>query len=123
ARETDTAHTDIFDVDWPNSPLRVLRNQTVDSWEAAGCPAVGRRPREDEVVGHNELGEPVLRYSSSAPTAGTTGEIEAMMMYAGQSVGLVDRLLPAGEIVRQVADEAARVLERTRGLIGSDVVA
>jgi nitronate monooxygenase len=123
ARETDTAHTDIFDVDWPDSPLRVLRNQTVDSWEAVGRPAIGRRPREDEVVGHNELGEPVLRYSSSAPTAGTTGKIEEMMMYAGQSVGLVDRLLPAGEIVREVADEAARVLERARSLIRSEVMA
>ncbi|HEY7030635.1 MAG TPA: nitronate monooxygenase [Thermomicrobiales bacterium] len=123
ARETDTARVEDFDVEWPNSPLRALRNETVTAWESAGSPAIGRRPGEDEVVGHNELGEPVLRYSSSAPTAGATGEIEAMMMYAGQSVGLVDRILPAGEIVREIADEAALVLERTRGLTRAEVMA
>lgn len=123
ARETDTVHADIFSVDWPDSPLRVLRNETVTRWEAAGRPAIGQRPGEGEVLGHNELGEPIPRYSDSAPLAGTTGEIEAMMMYAGQSVGLVDRLLPAGEIVREVAGEAARVLERTRGLVRAEVTA
>jgi hypothetical protein len=31
-----------------------------------------------------------------------------------QGVGLARRIQPAGEIVREVAEEAARVLERTR---------
>ena len=32
-------------------------------------------------------------------------------MYAGQSVGLVHDVRPAGEIVRQLADEAAAALK------------
>ena len=123
AGETDTVYTGLFDEGWPDSPMRALRNRTFASWEAAGSPAFGRRPGEGEIVGHNELGEPVPRYSGSAPTEGATGDIEAMVMYAGQGVGLIDRIQPAGEIVREVADEAARVLDRTRSLIRSQVTA
>jgi nitronate monooxygenase len=123
ARESDTIHTELFDGGWPGAPLRTLRNRTVATWEAAGFPPHGARPGEGEIVGYNELGEPVPRYSSSAPTAGATGEIEAMVLYAGQGVGLVHRTQPAGEIVREIADEAARVLERTRNLVRPDVTA
>jgi nitronate monooxygenase len=121
AVETDTAYSELFDADWPNAPLRALRNATHRAWEAAGCPINGHRPGEGEIVGANELGEPVPRYSSSSPTAGATGEIEAMALYAGQGVGLVNRRQPAGEIVREVANHAARVLDRTRGRLRSDV--
>ncbi|MDB5443017.1 MAG: 2-nitropropane dioxygenase, partial [Phenylobacterium sp.] len=41
ARETETVHTTLFDVGWPDAPHRVLRNATVDAWEAAGRPATG----------------------------------------------------------------------------------
>ncbi|MEA2525677.1 MAG: nitronate monooxygenase [Thermomicrobiales bacterium] len=121
AVETDTIHTELFDGGWPNAPLRALRNRAVATWEAAGCPESGERPGEGDVVGYNELGEPVPRYSSSAPTDGATGEIEAMVMYAGQGVGLVQRLQPAGEIVREIAEEAARVLDHSQGLVRSEV--
>ncbi len=52
-----------------------------------------------------------VRYGSDAPRLGATGDIEAMSMYAGQSVGLVHDVRPAGEIVRQLADEAAAALK------------
>jgi nitronate monooxygenase len=121
AAETDAVYTSLFDGGWPNSSMRVLRNGTVTTWEAAGRPASGDRPGEGELVGHNELGEPVARYSSSSPTDGATGDVEAMALYAGQSVGLVDRLQPAGEIVREIAAEAAQILDRTRALVRSEV--
>ncbi len=38
------------------------------------------------------------------------GDLEAMANYAGQSVGLVRRVQPAVDIVREVADEARGVL-------------
>jgi nitronate monooxygenase len=121
AVETDTAYSELFDVDWPNAPLRTLRNSTHNAWEAAGCPVSGQRPGEGEIIGANELGDPVPRYSSSSPTFGATGNIEAMALYSGQGVGLVNRRQTAGEIVREVANEAARVLDRTRGRLRSDV--
>ncbi len=41
-----------------------------------------------------------------------SGDVEALALYAGQSAGLVSRLQPAGEIVQQLADEAANVLAK-----------
>ena len=40
----------------------------------------------------------------------TDAAIEALGRYAGQSVGLISRLAPAGEIVRQIAAEARDVI-------------
>jgi nitronate monooxygenase len=115
ARERDTSYSELFDGGWPKAPLRALRNSTVAKWEAAGCPPPGSRPGEGDVVAHNEYGQPLARYDSDAPIRGAEGEIEAMVLYAGQGVGILDRVLPAGEIVRQIAAEAVAALDRARG--------
>jgi NAD(P)H-dependent flavin oxidoreductase YrpB (nitropropane dioxygenase family) len=44
-----------------------------------------------------------------------TGDIEAMTLYAGQSVGLVRDVKPAGEIVREMAADASAILMRLGG--------
>ncbi len=41
---------------------------------------------------------------------GMTGELEAMALYAGQSVGLIHEIAPAARIVAAVATQAARIL-------------
>lgn len=116
AIETDTVHSTVFDVDWPDAPYRALRNSTIDRWEAAGRPSSGRRPGEGEVVGRRADGRPVLRYSSGLVT-GVTGEVEAVGAGAGQGVGLVTRVQPAAEIVRELAEETALVLKNLAGLV------
>jgi nitronate monooxygenase len=98
----DTILTTLFDGGWPDAPHRVLRNKTVARWESAGTPLAGARPGEDEVVA-NRYGQPVVRYSDAQPTRGTTGDIEAMAMYAGCSVGHVDRSEPAATIAQRLA--------------------
>jgi NAD(P)H-dependent flavin oxidoreductase YrpB (nitropropane dioxygenase family) len=37
--------------------------------------------------------------------------IDALSLWAGQSVGLVSKIQPAGDIVREIVDEARFVLE------------
>ncbi len=37
-------------------------------------------------------------------------DIEAMALWAGESAGLVDQIQPAGEIVKELAEEAVAVL-------------
>ena len=44
ARETE----ELFDIGWPNAPHRVLRNKTVEAWEAAGCLPSGKRPGREK---------------------------------------------------------------------------
>ena len=49
AAETDAQwYPDLYDVDWPDSPHRALRNSTAEMWEAAGRPPLGSRPGEGE---------------------------------------------------------------------------
>lgn len=69
-------------------------------------------PVGEVTVGGRTL--PVPRFSIVGPNRSTRGQIEAMAMYAGESVGAVPRVQPAGEIVREIAEEAERLLN-TRG--------
>lgn len=105
ACETDTVHTELFDIGWPDAPHRVLRNSTFDAWQAAGCPPPGQRPGEGDVLAHSPR-HPMLRYGASTPGPGAQGKIEALSLWAGQSAAQVDRIAPAAEVVRSIATEA-----------------
>ena len=91
-----TVLTELFDVGWPASPHRVLRNNTYQRWEAAGSPPSGERPDEGE-----ETASGIPRYAANLPLASMEGDVEAMAMYAGQSVGAIDELEPAAAIVER----------------------
>jgi nitronate monooxygenase len=71
-------------------------------WEAAGRPPLGSRPKEGEVIAHFASGDPILRYSPAPPMVGTTGEIEALSQWAGQSVALAKQPQPAAEIISEL---------------------
>lgn len=110
APETGTLHSSLFDIGWPNAPHRTLRTATTDAWEAAGRPAPGSRPGEGDVVARSMDGDEIVRYSSSSPREGVVGDVDALSLWAGQSVGLIDDIRPAGELVRAIADEADAIL-------------
>lgn len=112
ASETDTVYSQLFDIGWPDAPHRTLRNTTVAAWEEAGRPAAGSRPGEGEVVASGPDGSPVPRYSDVIPLPETTGSVEALALYMGQSAGLVTRVQPAAEIVEVVGREAEEALQR-----------
>ena len=48
----------------------------------------------------------------NAITRGVTGAVEAMPLWAGESVGGVTRAQPAAEILQELAEEAERLLRR-----------
>lgn len=120
AEETETVYSSLFDGGWPNAPHRTLRNSTLRLWEADGAPPGGARPSEGEVIATSAAGAPLRRYGISLPSQGMTGDVEALALYAGQSVGLVSRLQSAEDIVRTVAEEAVQSLERCRQLLPQD---
>jgi nitronate monooxygenase len=97
AEGRDTVLTELFDVGWP-APHRVLRNSTYERWQAAGSPPPGQRPGEGDTVA-----EGVPRYAINLPLAGTDGDVEAMALYAGQGVGMIDAVEPAAAIVERFA--------------------
>ena len=102
ASADDTVLTTVFDIGWPNAPHRVLRNDTLTSWESAGRPGSGSRPGEGDVVAVRR-GDPVVRYSNAQPTSETEGDIGSMALYAGTSVSSVRHRARAAEIVRGIA--------------------
>jgi nitronate monooxygenase len=103
ASEADAEwYPDLYDVGWPDAPHRALHNATAEMWQAAGRPPLGSRPGEDEVIAHFASGDPIVRYSPAPPMVGTTGDIDALSMWAGQSVALARRRQPAAEIVAEL---------------------
>ena len=116
ASETDTLLSKVFNVGW-DAAGRSLRNSTIEIWEAAGRPAAGQRPGEGEVIAQGADGEPVVRYAAIAPYTGVTGDLEALSNWVGQGVGLVDRIQPAAEIVKELSEDAVRVLRKAGDLI------
>jgi nitronate monooxygenase len=111
ACETDTVHLeDLFNLGWPDAPHRVLRNETVIAWEQAGRPRTGDRPGEGEVLAASAIAGAIERYRSFTPGDDVEGNIEALSLWAGQGVGLVKKIQPAGDIVREIEAEASATL-------------
>ena len=103
AVETDPRwYANLYEVGWPDSPHRALRNSTARAWEAAGSPPPGQRPGEGDVIGHFASGEAIVRYEPAPPMVGTTGDIEALSMWAGQGVALARKTQPAADIVAEL---------------------
>lgn len=99
----DTLYSQLFDVGWPNAPLRSLKNPTTRSWEAAGRPIPPNRPGEGEIVANRADGTGIPRYHFGSPTRGVVGDAGAMALYAGEAVGLVNSVASARTIVEELA--------------------
>ena len=117
ATEASTVHSSVFDGGWPDAPHRTLRNSTTETWEAAGRPPPGDRPGERDVVATDTDGSAVHRYDSVSPRADLQGDIEALSLGAGQSVGLVHDIRPIRDIVQGIAAEAAAVLATGHAMV------
>jgi NAD(P)H-dependent flavin oxidoreductase YrpB (nitropropane dioxygenase family) len=103
AAETDPQwYANLYDVGWPDSPHRALRNTTARAWDAAGRPPDSQRPGAGDVIAHFASGEGIVRYEPAPPMVGTSGDIEALSMWAGQSVALARKPQPAAEIVAEL---------------------
>jgi hypothetical protein len=60
---------------------------------------------------------PVQRFECVTALDGDTGAIDAMSLWAGESVGAVRRLQSAAETVRELTEEAQLRLEQARGFV------
>ena len=113
AHASETVHTKLYDIGWPDAAHRVIRTKVVDEWELAGRPETGNRPGEGEPVGtmrSRGIEVPLTKYTVMAPAEYIEGDIESLPFYAGESVSLVREIQPAKEIVRSIAEEARAVI-------------
>ena len=119
ANENDTVYLErLFNIGWDNAPHRVIRNSTVNDWEKLGKPIVGLRPNEHEMIAQKQDGTLIERYADDIPTLTTTGNLEALALYAGQSVGLIDdKIKSASEVITDILKEANQRLDLLKVLV------
>ena len=120
ARVDGTSRHWTFGLDFPNAPVRGLRNSIVAEHEGADQPPPyeGLDPTVLPEIGTTELfGQttPLLKYTGLPPTSGATGDFEQMSLLAGESVGLVKDVLSAGEITQRFAEEIETAVRRIGG--------
>lgn len=108
AEAADTVLTDTFGVWWPDAPHRVLRS-AVNAAQALDDEQAGEAHGAGEPL-------PIPRFAALPPNQATAGRIDAMALYAGESVTAVTAITPAADVVREIATQAEQLLHRARGL-------
>jgi FAD/FMN-containing dehydrogenase len=111
ARAKDTVVTEAFHVMWPNAPHRVLRS-CVEAATAFQGDITGE-------LAMNGKRMPLPRWSVPCPTRETTGAIEAMVLYAGESTSMVKSIQPAAAIVKELAEGAEHHLNQWATRLGA----
>jgi nitronate monooxygenase len=111
----DVVRTCIFGPEWPDQPMLVLRNRVVSEWtgrdeKTPPQPVPAAAIGQTDLFGHPY---PMPKFSAALPTPETTGDFEEMCLAAGRGVGLVRKIKPAGEIVREMMTDAAEQIEKT----------
>lgn len=117
ATEEDTVSTTLFGHSWPNAPHRVIRTPFVEQW--LGQEARGQESRPDEpVIGRTRIGGqdvPVPRFFGLPPSTEATGDIESIAHNAGQTVGLIHEVKPAGAIIQEMMEGAQQIIAERFG--------
>ena len=114
ADEESTVRTILFGHGWPNAPHRTLRTAFVREW--LGREDRGQQSLPDEpAVGQTVVGGrpmPVLRFMGLPPNCEASGDIDSMDMLAGQGVGLVREVKPAGQIVQELVEGMREIISQ-----------
>lgn len=113
ATEEDTVRTMLYGGGWPGASHRVLRTPFVAEWLPHESRGQEQRP-DEPIVGTARLGGqtvPLPRFGGIPPDVFAEGDLDAMCLLAGESVGLVDEMKPAAEIVHDLVEGARRIVE------------
>lgn len=106
----DTILTDAFVLNWPKgAAVRVIANSVTEALQGryfGHDPAT--LPRE--AIAWDDT-QPRLRFSTDSPLRTTTGDLEAMALFAGQGSGAIKDIMPAGGRLRDMATTARRELQ------------
>ncbi|OMP02704.1 2-nitropropane dioxygenase, NPD [Corchorus capsularis] len=111
-----TEYTDVFGrARWPGAPHRVLQTPFFCDWKS--LPAQESETNQP-IIGHSTIHrveKEIRRFAGTCPNPTTTGDIESMVMYAGQGVGLIKEILPAGEVVKRLVEGAQLLIQQMSG--------
>jgi NAD(P)H-dependent flavin oxidoreductase YrpB (nitropropane dioxygenase family) len=94
----DTVLTEIPDIArgrvWPGAMARTLRNHFIEQW-------AGREWA---------LRQQARSAAEEAEKARMTGDVERAVILIGQDAGLIDSILPAGEVIRRMVTDAEQII-------------
>jgi NAD(P)H-dependent flavin oxidoreductase YrpB (nitropropane dioxygenase family) len=111
AKPGDTEITAVFGPEWPGQPLRAITNAAVV--KSRGRNEAALRESEGETIGTVRLGSetvPVPRYSTILPNREFEADLDWACLTAGECAGMIEDILPAGDIVRRMTAEASDLL-------------
>ncbi len=101
----DTVLTDVFVLNWPKgAAVRIIANSVT---KALNGHYLGHDPDDlpREAVARDGEQER-LRFSTDSPLRTTTGDLEAMALFAGQGAGTITQIVPAAERVADMMAQA-----------------
>ncbi len=90
AAASDISRTCLFGPEWPDAPMRVVRNRVAEEW-ASRDARTPPPPNPPEFIGSAGLGPNDCRmpkFSAILPAPETAGDFEEMCLAAGESVNL-----------------------------------
>ncbi|KAK1417610.1 hypothetical protein QVD17_26740 [Tagetes erecta] len=110
---SNTEYTNIYGrARWPGAPHRVLKTPFFLEWRnlpdhenEASQPVIGR----STIHG---MEKEIPRFAGTIPNKTTTGDIESMVMYAGEGVGLIEDILPAAQVVKRLVEGAQNLIQQ-----------
>ncbi|KAL0357059.1 UNVERIFIED_CONTAM: putative nitronate monooxygenase [Sesamum calycinum] len=108
-----TEYTDVFGrARWPGAPHRVLKTPFFMDWR--NLPSHENETNQP-IIGRSLIHgveKEIRRFAGTVPNATTTGDIESMVMYAGQGVGLIREILPASAVIKRLVKGAQDLIQK-----------
>jgi NAD(P)H-dependent flavin oxidoreductase YrpB (nitropropane dioxygenase family) len=97
-------------------PSRQLRSAWTAAWDGPESPGPLPMPMQSMVT------EPALRRLDALAEQGHPGAQELATYFVGQGVGLMTKVRPAREVVREMAEDLIDAAERLTAALGADEV-
>ncbi|XP_045826132.1 (3aS,4S,5R,7aS)-5-hydroxy-7a-methyl-1-oxo-octahydro-1H-indene-4-carboxyl-CoA dehydrogenase [Trifolium pratense] len=109
----ETEYTDVFGrARWPGAPHRVLQTPFFKEWRSL---PTDESEANKPVIGHSTIHgveKEIRRFAGTVPNVTTTGDLESMVMYAGEGVGLIKEILPASEVIKRLVEGAQLIIQQ-----------
>ncbi|KAH9328898.1 hypothetical protein KI387_001006, partial [Taxus chinensis] len=110
--EYATEYTNIFGRARFPVPHRVLRTIFLNNLKSLPSDV---DDLQQPIIGHTTIYDKEQehrRFAGTAPNKTTVGDLENMVMYAGQGVGLIKEILPAANVVKSLVEGAQLIIEQ-----------
>ncbi|KAI3983112.1 hypothetical protein MKX01_035393 [Papaver californicum] len=114
--EADTDYTDLYSRATWVAPTRVLNTPFHQKWKPV--PQDVSNNDEQPIIGYSIIygGETILRrFAGQVANQTTAGELDNMVMYGGQGVGLVKDIPAAGDLIKNFVEEAEKIIRDLGG--------